>query len=42
LSGSETIPLIDGQLLLGRWQSVFLIELDHPRSREVVVQVMGE
>jgi secondary thiamine-phosphate synthase enzyme len=42
LSGSETIPLIEGQLLLGRWQSVFLIELDHPRSREVVVQVMGE
>ena len=42
LGTSETIPLIDGQLQLGRWQSVFLIELDHPRPREVVVQVMGE
>ena len=42
LGTSETIPLIDGELQLGRWQSVFLIELDHPRPREVVVQVMGE
>ncbi len=42
LGTSETVPLIDGQLQLGRWQSVFLIELDHPRPREVVVQVMGE
>ena len=42
LGTSESIPLIEGQLQLGRWQSVFLIELDHPRPREVVVQVMGE
>ena len=42
LGTSETIPLIDGNIQLGRWQSVFLIELDHPRHREVVVQVLGE
>ncbi|MEW5825596.1 MAG: secondary thiamine-phosphate synthase enzyme YjbQ [Candidatus Bipolaricaulota bacterium] len=41
LSASETIPVSDGKPLLGRWQSVFLIELDHPREREVVIQVMG-
>jgi secondary thiamine-phosphate synthase enzyme len=41
LSSSETIPVVDGQLALGRWQRVFLIELDHPRRREVHVQVLG-
>ena len=42
LGTSETIPLIDRRLQIGQWQSIFLIELDHPRPREVVVQVMGE
>jgi secondary thiamine-phosphate synthase enzyme len=41
LGASETIPLVGGQLLFGRWQRIFLIELDHPRQREVHVQVMG-
>ena len=41
LSTSETIPIIDGALQIGQWQSIFLIELDRPRSREVLVQVMG-
>lgn len=38
---SESIPVIGGKLGLGRWQRVFLIELDKPRNREVVVQVLG-
>ncbi|MBI4197577.1 MAG: YjbQ family protein, partial [Chloroflexi bacterium] len=38
---SETIPIIGGQIQLGRWQRIFMIELDHPRQREVLVQVMG-
>jgi secondary thiamine-phosphate synthase enzyme len=38
LSTSETIPVIDSQLALGTWQRVFMIELDGPRSREVVVR----
>ena len=42
LGTSETIPLIDRRLQIGQCQSIFLIELDHPRPREVVVQVMGE
>ena len=41
LSASETIPICDGAALLGRWQRVFLIELDRPRLREVVIQVHG-
>ena len=42
LSTSETIPIIDGELQLGRWQCVFLVELDRPRAREVILQVLGE
>jgi secondary thiamine-phosphate synthase enzyme len=42
LSTSETIPIIDGELQLGRYQSVFVIELDHPREREVLISVLGE
>ncbi|HEY8477698.1 MAG TPA: secondary thiamine-phosphate synthase enzyme YjbQ [Chloroflexota bacterium] len=41
LRTSETIPILEGQLQLGRWQRVFLVELDRPRPREVVVQVLG-
>jgi secondary thiamine-phosphate synthase enzyme len=41
LGTSETIPLMDGRLMLGRWQRIFLIELDHARLRDVVVSVMG-
>ncbi|PKB81360.1 MAG: hypothetical protein BZY88_06640 [SAR202 cluster bacterium Io17-Chloro-G9] len=39
---SETIPLIDGSMQFGNYQSVFFIELDRPRSREVMLQVVGE
>lgn len=41
LGSSETIPISEGKLLLGRWQSVFLIELDRPRERAVIIQVKG-
>ena len=41
LGASETIPLTDGRLMFGRWQRIFLIELDRPRTRDVVVSVMG-
>ena len=42
LGASEAIPIVDGQLLLGRWQRLFLVELDRAREREVVVQLVGE
>ena len=41
LSASETVPIVDGQVALGRWQRVFLVELDRPRTRDVLVQVLG-
>ena len=39
---SETIPIIDGTLALGTWQSIFLGEFDGPRDRNVYVQVLKE
>ena len=39
---SETVPVMDGQMQFGTYQSIFFIELDHPRPREVLVQIVGE
>lgn len=41
LGHSVTVPVRDGRLHLGTWQSVFLIELDGPRSRRLDVQILG-
>ncbi|MEO8745249.1 MAG: secondary thiamine-phosphate synthase enzyme YjbQ [Candidatus Dormiibacterota bacterium] len=42
LTGFATLLVEDGELVLGRWQSVFAVELDGPRHREVAVQLDGE
>ena len=39
LRTSESIPIVDGALTLGRWQRVFLVEFDGPRRREVAVAI---
>jgi len=39
LGPSETIPVQNGQLALGTWQAVMLVELDGPRDRKVIVTV---
>lgn len=41
LGSSEVIALAEGELLLGHYQSVMLVELDGPRRRRVSVQVVG-
>jgi secondary thiamine-phosphate synthase enzyme len=41
IGSSETIPVADAALDLGRWQRIFLLELDRPRDRQLVVQVFG-
>ena len=42
LGSSETVPVIDGIMQFGQYQSVFLVELDRARVREVMVQIVGE
>ena len=42
LTTSETIPVQDGKLMLGKWQSVYLVELDPIRDRQVIFTYIGE
>ncbi|MHC1591461.1 MAG: secondary thiamine-phosphate synthase enzyme YjbQ [Candidatus Helarchaeales archaeon] len=42
IGNSTVIPLINGSLQLGTWQSIFLVEFDGPRKRKILVHVMGE
>ena len=39
---SVTVPFDGGELLLGRWQGIFLCEFDGPREREVIMKVMSD
>ena len=40
LGSSVTIPVENGGLALGTWQSILFVECDGPRSREVYVKVV--
>jgi len=42
LTGFATLLVEDGELVLGRWQSVFAVELDGPRHRELAIQLDGD
>jgi len=37
-----TIPISGGRLLLGTWQGIFFCEFDGPRTRKLIVKVVGE
>ena len=39
---SVTQPVESGQLVLGTWQRIILVELDGPREREVVLTFLAE
>ncbi len=40
---SVTLPIKNGKLVHGTWQQVVFVELDtRPRSRTIVVQIVGE
>ncbi len=42
IGNSRVIPVVDGSLTLGTWESIFLAEFDGPRERKVIVKVIGE
>lgn len=41
LGSSESIPVVNGAMVIGQWQSVLLVDLDGPRDRTVGIQLMG-
>jgi secondary thiamine-phosphate synthase enzyme len=43
LPPDKTLPVIDGVVEFGTWQSLLYVETDvYPRERTVIIQVMGE
>lgn len=37
IGSSVSVPFADGELSLGTWQRIILVELDGPRDRQVIV-----
>jgi secondary thiamine-phosphate synthase enzyme len=43
LGASLVIPLTNKRMTLGTWQQIIIVDFDNrPRSREIIVQIMGE
>ncbi len=40
VGNSRIVPVDNGELLLGTWESIFLVEFDGPRSRKVIVKTI--
>jgi secondary thiamine-phosphate synthase enzyme len=40
LGMSQIIPVEDGHLVLGTWQSIFFVELDGPRNRSINIKIL--
>ena len=38
---SVNVPIVDGELVLGRWQRVLFVELDQARERRTILHVQG-
>lgn len=42
LGASKTFPFVEGNLILGTWQQIVLVDFDErPRNREIIVQIIG-
>ena len=43
LGPSLTVPVVDGQMPLGTWQQIILVDFDtRPRTRTIICQIIGE
>jgi len=42
MGSSVTIPVENGDLVLGRWQGVFFMEFDGPRNRKFYIKIIKE
>ena len=40
MGASETLIIIEGKVLLGRWQGIYFSEFDPPRSRKVYIKII--
>lgn len=42
LGCSLTVPVEQGRLCLGTWQGIYFCEFDGPRTRKVLIQLVGQ
>jgi secondary thiamine-phosphate synthase enzyme len=43
LPPDKTLPVVDGQITFGTWQSLLFVETDvYPRKRTILIQIIGE
>jgi len=42
MGNSRVVPIANGVLLLGTWESIFLAEFDGPRTRKVILQILRD
>ncbi len=43
LPPDKTLPIINGRVVLGTWQSLLFVETDvYPRERTIIIQILGE
>jgi len=42
LPSNLALNIIEGKMQLGRWQRIFLVELDQAKPRKVQIQILGE
>ncbi len=41
LGASISLGIVDGQMLLGRWQRILFVDLDGPQERQVMATLIG-
>ncbi|NPB05975.1 MAG: YjbQ family protein [Aquificae bacterium] len=41
IGNSRVVPVVNGELALGTWESIFLADFDGPRERKVIVMTLG-
>lgn len=41
LGQGKTLAIESGKLIRGTWQQIFLVELDGPRERKIIVKLLG-
>ncbi|MBS7656241.1 secondary thiamine-phosphate synthase enzyme YjbQ [Candidatus Bathyarchaeota archaeon] len=42
IGSSKVFPVKNGEIIRGVWQNIFLLELDGPRTRRIIIEALGE